>query len=107
MRDDHQRLLDMRDAIERIEKYTARGRDAFDQEDWIQVWVVHHLQIIGEAARGLSDAKRDRMTQIPWRKIVGMRHVLVHQYFEIDRELVWSVVCDHLPALKAAVSREL
>lgn len=100
-------MRDIRDAIERIEKYSTRGREAFDKEDWIQVWIVHHLQIIGEAARALSDAMRDRLPEVPWRQVIGMRHILVHQYFEIDRDLVWSVVRDHLPKLKAAVDREL
>lgn len=90
-----------------IEKYTVRGREAFDATDWIQVWVVHHLQIIGEAARYLSDAMRERLGEVEWRKVVGMRHVLVHQYFEIDRDLVWAVVVDHLPSMKLAIEREL
>jgi uncharacterized protein with HEPN domain len=107
VRDDFQRLADIRDAIERIDKYSVRGREAFDREDWIQVWVVHHLQIIGEAARGLSEAMRERLSEVPWRQIVGMRHILVHQYFEIDRDLVWSVVQAHLPLLKESVAREL
>jgi len=107
VRDDLQRLRDIADAIEKIEKYTMGGREAFDREDWIQVWVVHHLQINGEAARGLSDAKKERLGDVPWRQVVGMRHILVHQYFEIDRDLVWSVVGEHLPLMKAAVMREL
>ncbi len=49
MRDDRERLLDILEAIERIEKYTARGRSVFDEDELIQTWVLHHLQIIGEA----------------------------------------------------------
>lgn len=49
MRDDRERLLDILEAIERIEKYTARGRSVFDKDELIQTWVLHHLQIIGEA----------------------------------------------------------
>lgn len=51
MRDDRERLLDIVEAIERIEKYTVRGRTAFDEDELIQTWVLHHLQIIGEAVR--------------------------------------------------------
>jgi uncharacterized protein with HEPN domain len=50
MRDPQERLRDILDAITRIERYTGRGRDAFEQDELIQVWIVHHLQIIGEAA---------------------------------------------------------
>ena len=51
MRDDRERLLDILEAIERIERYAARGREAFENDELLQTWVVHHVQIIGEAAR--------------------------------------------------------
>ena len=54
MRDDRVYLLDILEAIERIEKYTAQGREAFEADELIQPWVVHHIQIIGEATRKLS-----------------------------------------------------
>src|SRR5437764_1370688 len=54
MRDDRERLLDIQEAVERIERYAARGRKAFEQDELIQTWVLYHLQIIGEAARTLA-----------------------------------------------------
>ena len=54
MRDDRERLLDILEAIERIEKYTSKGREVFKDDELIQTWVVHHLKIIGEATRALS-----------------------------------------------------
>jgi uncharacterized protein with HEPN domain len=51
MRDDRERLRDILEAIERIERYTSKGREEFMQDELIQTWVVHHIQIIGEAAR--------------------------------------------------------
>jgi uncharacterized protein with HEPN domain len=54
MRDDYQRLLDIREGIERIQKYTTGGRAEFDRNELVQTWVLHHLQIIGEAARALA-----------------------------------------------------
>lgn len=107
MRDDHERLRDISEAIERIEKYATRGREAFEQHDWIQVWVVHHLQIIGEAVRGLSVGFRDRYQAVPWQEIIGMRHILVHQCFEIDLDLVWQVCERDLPQLKRVVEQEI
>lgn len=69
----------------------------------IQVWIVHHIQIIGEAARALSDEIRARHNQIPW-PLIGMRHILVHNYFfGIDLDEVWSVVERDLPRLKENV----
>jgi len=59
--------------------------------------------VIGEAARSLSADLRDSNKEVPWAKIIGMRHILVHRYFEIDRDLVWSVVAGDLPELKQRV----
>lgn len=56
----------------------------FDDDELVQVWVVRHLQIIGEAAGRLSDNMRRQQPDVPWRKIIRMRSVLVHGYFEVD-----------------------
>jgi uncharacterized protein with HEPN domain len=92
--------MDILEAIERIEKYTIHGRDAFERDELIQIWIVHHLQIIGEAARALPDNLRDKYQDIPWSKIIGMRNILVHNYFGIDVDVVWAVIVNELPALK-------
>jgi uncharacterized protein with HEPN domain len=101
MRDDRERLQDILEAIERIEKYSVRGEDLFRRDKLIQSWMTQNIQVIGEAARSLSQEARDRNPQIPWSKIIGMRHVLVHGYFEIDLDIVWEVVKRDLPALKS------
>ena len=55
MRDDREWLLDILESIERIEKYSSRGRQTFEEDELIQSWIVHHLQIIGEALRSISE----------------------------------------------------
>ena len=100
MREERERLLDIVEAIERIEKYAAQGRQVFDREELIQTWIVHHLQIIGEASRQISEEVQQRCPEIPWRKVAGMRNILVHQYFGIDKNIVWQVVKNELPELK-------
>ena len=107
MRDDRARLLDIQEAIERIERYTARGRTAFEQDELIQTWVVHHIQIIGEASRAISADFRAQYPKVPWTEIVGMRNILVHHYFGIDLNAVWSVVERDLPDLKRAIAAML
>lgn len=67
--------------------------------------MVRDLQIIGEAAsRLLSQDARDQHPAVPWREIIGMRHILVHGYFEVDLDLVWSVVDRELSALRDAIA---
>ena len=104
MRDDRERLADILEGVERIERYAADGRDAFERDELIQVWVIHHLRIIGEAVRGLSPEFRERHPELPWSKIVGMRNILVHSYFGVDTAVVWEVVERDLPPLKRDVS---
>lgn len=107
MRSDDERLRDIAEAIERIERHTKAGRAGFDRDELVQNWVVHHLQIIGEAARRLSDDWKAARPEVPWHAIVGMRHVLVHSYFEVDADVVWLTVENDLPGLKRVVNSAL
>ncbi len=105
MRDDRERLLDIKEAIENVQKYASRGRDAFRKDELIQTWVLHHIQILGEAAARLSDEFQEKHSDIPWFKIIGMRNILVHDYFGIDIDAVWSVVENDLPVLSEQIGR--
>ncbi len=103
MRDPRERLRDMVEAIEHIERYASQGRDTFERDELIQNWIVRHLQIIGEATRATPQEVRERATNVPWTKIIGMRHILVHDYFRIDTDIVWDVVENDLAGLKQAL----
>ena len=107
MRDDRERLLDIKEAIENVQKYASRGKNTFNKDELIQTWVLHHIQIIGEATARLSDEFLEKHTNIPWFKIIGMRNILVHNYFGIDIEAVWSVVENDLPVLYDQIKRIL
>ena len=107
MREQQERLRDILEAIERTEKYAARGKAAFEKDELVQVWILHQLQIIGEAARSLDPEFKENLPEIPWTDIIGMRHVLVHHYFEIDTEIIWSVVERDLPSLKEQAQKLL
>lgn len=105
MRDDLKRLSDIIESIENIERYSAKGTDAFFQDELIQVWIIHHIQIIGEAASKLSASLRDRYPLITWSDIISMRNVLVHQYFGIDLNMIWDTVIIDIPILKQQIER--
>jgi uncharacterized protein with HEPN domain len=103
LRRDHQRLEDILEAIERIERYSREGRAGFDRDELVQTWMLHHLQIVGEAVRTLTDETRRRQHGIPWAQIAAMRNILVHDYFGIDLDEVWTAIERDIPLLKAAV----
>lgn len=107
MRDPRERLKDILEAIAAIERYLSRGREAFEQDELLQVWFLRHLQIIGEAARALPEDVRAMVPEVEWHKIVGMRNVLVHGYFEIDADIVWDAASRDVPALKLYIQRLL
>jgi uncharacterized protein with HEPN domain len=107
MRDDREKLKDIQQAIIAINKYAAKGRTIFEREELVQTWVVHHLQIIGEAASKISEGFQDEHPQIPWSKIIGMRNILVHDYFGIDIDIVWQVIKKDLPQLAETINRLL
>ncbi len=103
MRDGNERLLDILEAIDEIERYAVRGRETFLQDELVQVWMIHHLQIIGEAAACLPPDLRSASPEIPWKQVTGLRNVLVHAYFRVDPEEVWAVVNRDIPALRKAI----
>lgn len=102
MRDDPARLRDILTAIHAIRRHTADDRSTFDNDELVRVWVLHHLQIIGEAAARLEPTGIAART-LPLRGIVGMRNILVHGYFQVDDDLVWTVVEHELTPLEACV----
>jgi uncharacterized protein with HEPN domain len=107
MRDDRERLLDIQEAIDNIKKYAVRGRQAFGEDELVQSWVIRQLQILGEAATKISDDFQDRYPDMPWHKIIGMRNILVHDYFGIDVNIIWSIVEKDMPVLERQIKELL
>ncbi|MGD9565996.1 MAG: DUF86 domain-containing protein [Methanothrix sp.] len=89
MRSDKELLLDILEAIGKIERYASKGKEVLFEDDLIQTWIVYHFQIIGEAAKHLSDSLQDE------------------HYFGIDLEQVWDTTNIDLPVLKANVEKIL
>lgn len=91
---------DMRIHAKRASEYLgSRTLDEFLEDDLIQAAVVRCVEVVGEAARLVSDETRERSQSIPWKLIVGMRHVLAHDYGTVMLDKVYEVVTVHLPDL--------
>jgi len=88
---------------------TGRSRTSLDSDSMFRRAVINCLQEIGEAAARMSDEGRARVPELPWTKIVGMRHILVHVYHDLDQDTIWKVATTQMEpmivALEAAMSK--
>ena len=100
MKGDEVYLRHILDATEKIESYTSVGRDTFLATSHWQDATLRQLEIIGEATKKLSREIRDRYPQVPWRRIAGLRDVLIHDYMGVDLVAVWEITEKHLPGLR-------
>lgn len=101
---DRQRLLHIYQAIIEIENYVAGSdAEAFLANSMMKYACVKQIEIIGEAANLITNETKENISLIPWKQIIGMRHMLVHEYFGVDFELIWQVISFNLPLLKKQV----
>ena len=106
--DDRIRMLHMLEAArEALEFSQGRVRADLESDAMLRRALLNCVQEIGEAASQVSDAGRARATEIPWQKIVGMRHRMVHAYYDINRDSLWKVVEQHLEPLVDAIESAL
>lgn len=91
---------DIREAIQRITSYlSGMSYEAFVKDLKTQDAVIRNIEIIGEAAKGVSEELRADNPHIPWKSMAAMRDRLIHHYFGINLDIVWQVVSQELPEL--------
>lgn len=103
MKNDVVYLRHILDAIQKIESYVSVGHETFITTSHWQDAVIRQLEIIGEATKRLSPELRSRHPQIPWKRIAGLRDVLIHDYLGVDISMVWQITQTFLPELKLQV----
>jgi len=100
-------LQDIMDEIERIERFTSSlSFEEFKKDDLVYYATLRCLEIIGEAVKALPEDLKGRY-DVEWRKIAGLRDVIIHGYFGIDPEIIWDVVKRKIPELKVVVEAML
>jgi uncharacterized protein with HEPN domain len=101
---DRARLQHISDSIKEIEKYIENSSyEDFQSNSMMQFATVKQLEIIGEASSKLTNHFRNLYKEIEWREIVGLRNILIHEYFGIDTKIVWDILQIDLPKLKIQV----
>lgn len=101
---DRQRLFHILEAIEEIQRYTTNtDLKTFLENSMMRFACVKQIEIIGEAANNITPDTRAMFSDVEWQQIIGMRHILVHEYFGVDFDLIWQVIIDDLPILKTKI----
>jgi len=99
-RDDTILLRDMLDYARRaVDALAGKSRDSLESDKVLAGALERFVEVIGEAASRLSDETRDANPEVPWHEIISMRNRLVHGYFAVDLDILWTVVHDDLPGL--------
>ncbi len=105
MKDETVFIEDILESIEKIGEYTDHiTEDEFYRNTMIQDAVFRRLTIIGEAVKNIPPEIKDNYTDIPWKRIAGMRDILIHQYSGVKLERIWMVVKKDLPGLKENIT---
>jgi len=101
-------LEDIENSCVKIVRFTeGLGRDAVLADEMRFDAVLHNFQVVGEAAKRLPGELRQRHTDVPWREIAGMRDFVAHEYFALDREILWDAIQHNVPELLVKVRKIL
>ena len=105
---DRLHLMHMRDAAQLAQQFVRnRKREDLDNDRIFQLGLAKALELVGESASQISDELRAQQTLIPWKKIIGMRHILVHNYWQVELDVVWETTQADIPPLIARLQRLL
>lgn len=97
-------VADILRALEKISRFTdGASRAEFIADERTCDAVVRNLEIIGEASKRLPETFTTRYPTVPWRKIVGLRNRVIHEYFGVDMEIVWTIIQNDLPSFHSAL----
>ena len=99
-------LDDILQSIERIEKYAKNTPfEEFVKNTILSDAVIRNLEIIGEAVKRLPAEIKKECDEIEWKKIAGLRDILIHEYSGVNLEIIWDVVANKIPKLKIAIKK--
>jgi uncharacterized protein with HEPN domain len=103
---DKTRLMHVLEAVSKINQYIeGKSVDSFVNNSMVLDACVRQLQIIGEACNKVSKDLQEEYHEIPWRQIIDLRIVVVHQYFGVDEKVIWDILQHDLSSLKDQIEK--
>jgi uncharacterized protein with HEPN domain len=101
-------LNDILEAVEKVERYTKDfSFNDFAENEMVIDAVIRNLEIIGEASRNIPKDICSKYPEIPWKRVIGLRDIVIHGYFTVDLQIIWTIVKERLPGLKSQIMRML
>lgn len=99
-------IQDILSAIKKIDSYSKNiGYTKFREDEQLIDAIVRNLEIIGEAAKNIPSSVRNKYGSIEWKKIAGLRDILIHEYFGVDIDILWDIIKNKLPELKKQLNK--
>ncbi len=97
-------IEDILESIRLIEKYIGNlSKEDLNNNQGLKDSLVRRLEIIGEAVKNIPDDFKEKYSQVPWKKIAGLRDIIIHTYFNIDLDITWEIIKKDLPDLKEKI----
>ena len=99
-------LDDIVNAMDDVDDFTKDMTfDNFNEDKKTINAVIRSFEVIGEAAKNVPDNIKEQYTDIPWKRMAGMRDKLIHEYFGVDLEIIWAVIKDELPPIRPKIKK--
>jgi len=99
---------DIRDSLEKIERYIkGLSYEEFIENEIVIDAVIRNLEVIGEASTNIPEDIRKKYSVIPWKRMIGLRNIMIHGYFGVDLGIIWEIITRNLPETKPLIMKIL
>jgi uncharacterized protein with HEPN domain len=97
---------DIRDSLEKIECYIkGLSYEEFIENEIVIDAVIRNLEVIGEASKNIPEYIRKKYSAIPWKRMIGLRNIMIHGYFGVDLGIIWEIITRNLPETKPLIMK--